>query len=78
MQSRPDMYMRDGKPDEDLARDGILGVAVPGEIAGIDAALKRFGTMKFQQIAAPADKLAATATSRVRIWRRKSRCSRRS
>jgi gamma-glutamyltranspeptidase/glutathione hydrolase len=58
LQSRPDMYMRDGKPDEDLARDGILGVGVPGEIAGIDAALRRFGTMKFQQIAAPAEKLA--------------------
>ncbi|HZC45592.1 MAG TPA: gamma-glutamyltransferase family protein, partial [Candidatus Acidoferrum sp.] len=59
LQARPDMYMRNGKPDEDLARDGMLGVGVPGEIAGIDAALKRFGTMKFQQIAAPAEKLAA-------------------
>ncbi len=58
LQARPDMYVRDGKPDEDLARDGILGVGVPGEIAGIDAALRRFGTMKFQQIAAPAEKLA--------------------
>jgi gamma-glutamyltranspeptidase/glutathione hydrolase len=59
LQARPDMYMRNGKPDEDLARDGILGVGVPGEIAGIDTALIRFGTMKFQQIAAPAEKLAA-------------------
>ena len=59
LQARPDMYMRDGKPDEDLARDGILAVGVPGEIAGIDTALRRFGTMKFQQIAAPAEKLAA-------------------
>jgi len=58
LQSRPDMYMRNGKPDEDLARDGILGVGVPGEIAGIGAALRRLGTMKFQQIAAPAEKLA--------------------
>src|SRR5271154_1329024 len=58
LQARPDMYIRNGKPDEDLARDGILGVGVPGEIAGIDAALRRFGTMKFQQIAAPAEKLA--------------------
>ncbi len=56
--SRPDMYMRNGKPDEDLARDGVLGAGVPGEIAGIDAALRRFGTMKFQQIALPAEKLA--------------------
>src|SRR6202167_1279146 len=51
------MYMRNGKPDEDLARDGILGVGVPGEIAGIDSALRRFGTMKGYQIAAPAEKL---------------------
>ncbi len=58
LQARPDMYLRNGKPNEDLARDGVLAVGVPGEIAGIDAALKRFGTMKFQQIAAPAEKLA--------------------
>ncbi|HLI81465.1 MAG TPA: gamma-glutamyltransferase [Candidatus Binataceae bacterium] len=53
-----DMYYRDGKPNEELAKVGPLAVAVPGEIAGIDAALKRFGTMKFQQVAAPAVKLA--------------------
>src|SRR5260370_31700255 len=58
LQSRPDMYMRNGKPDEDLARDGVLAVGVPGEIAGIDAALRRFGTMMFQQIAGPPEKLA--------------------
>ena len=58
LQARPDMYMQNGKPNEDLARDGILAVGVPGEIAGIDTALRRFGTMKFQQIAAPAEKLA--------------------
>ncbi len=58
LQARPDKYLRNGKPDEELARDGILAVGVPGEIAGIDAALTRFGTMKFQQVAAPAEKLA--------------------
>jgi gamma-glutamyltranspeptidase/glutathione hydrolase len=52
------MYLRDGKPDEDLARSGPLAVAVPGELAGLDAALKRFGTMKFATLAAPAIKLA--------------------
>jgi gamma-glutamyltranspeptidase/glutathione hydrolase len=31
---------------------------VPGEIAGLDAALRRFGTMKFSAAAAPAIKLA--------------------
>jgi gamma-glutamyltranspeptidase/glutathione hydrolase len=52
------MYIRDGKPDEELARTGPLAVGVPGEIAGLDAALKRFGRMKFSQVAAPAIKLA--------------------
>jgi gamma-glutamyltranspeptidase/glutathione hydrolase len=53
-----DMYLRNGKADEDLARTGALAIAVPGEVAGLDAALKRFGTMKFQAVAAPAIKLA--------------------
>ncbi len=52
------MYIRDGKPAEELARTGPLAVAVPGEIAGLDAALRRFGTMRFGQVAAPAIKLA--------------------
>jgi gamma-glutamyltranspeptidase / glutathione hydrolase len=53
------MYMHNGQPDEDLARTGALAIAVPGELAGLDAALKRFGTMKFQALAAPAIKLAS-------------------
>jgi gamma-glutamyltranspeptidase/glutathione hydrolase len=56
--ARPDMFMRDGKPVPELAQNGVLAVAVPGEIAGIDTALRRFGTMKFSQVAAPAIKLA--------------------
>lgn len=52
------MYLRNGKADEELARTGPLAVAVPGEIYGLDAALRRFGTMKFSQVAAPAIRLA--------------------
>jgi gamma-glutamyltranspeptidase/glutathione hydrolase len=52
------MFIHDGKPDEELARSGPLSVAVPGEIAGLDAALRRFGTMRFSEVAAPAIKLA--------------------
>jgi gamma-glutamyltranspeptidase/glutathione hydrolase len=52
------MYVRDGKPDEELAQSGPLAVAVPGEIAGLDTALRRFGTMKFSAVAAPAIGLA--------------------
>jgi gamma-glutamyltranspeptidase/glutathione hydrolase len=58
LKASPDMYMRDGHPDEALARDGFLAVATPGEIAGIDAALRRFGKLKFQAVAAPAVRLA--------------------
>jgi gamma-glutamyltranspeptidase/glutathione hydrolase len=52
------MYVRDGRPDEQLLRRGALAVGTPGEVAGLDSALKRFGTMKFQQVAAPAIALA--------------------
>ena len=56
--ARATMYVRDGKPREELARSGPLAVAVPGEIAGLAAALTRFGTMKFPAVAAPAIRLA--------------------
>ncbi|HZO82469.1 MAG TPA: gamma-glutamyltransferase [Candidatus Binataceae bacterium] len=52
------MYVRNGKADEELARTGPLAVAVPGEIYGLDAALRRFGTMNFSTVAAPAIRLA--------------------
>ncbi|HTR61852.1 MAG TPA: gamma-glutamyltransferase [Candidatus Binataceae bacterium] len=58
MKASATMYIRDGKPDESLARNGALAIGVPGEIAGIDAALRRYGTMKFQQVAVPAVRLA--------------------
>jgi gamma-glutamyltranspeptidase/glutathione hydrolase len=52
------MYFRNGVPHEELARKGALAVAVPGELAGLEAALHRFGTMKFSRLAAPAIKAA--------------------
>jgi gamma-glutamyltranspeptidase/glutathione hydrolase len=48
------MYFRNGVPQEELARKGALAVAVPGELAGLETALRRFGTMKFSRLAAPA------------------------
>jgi gamma-glutamyltranspeptidase/glutathione hydrolase len=58
MAVRKDMFLRDGKPDDQLLRTGSLAVAVPGEIAGVAAALKRFGTMRFSAVAQPAIELA--------------------
>ena len=55
---KPSLYMRDGKPDEQLLRSGPLAIGVPGEVAGLRAALKRFGTMSFSRVAQPAIGLA--------------------
>jgi len=55
---KPSLYMRDGKPDEQLLRSGPLAIGVPGEVAGLRAALKRFGTMTFSRVAQPAIGLA--------------------
>lgn len=58
LRASTDMFLRGGHPMEEMAQNGPLAVAVPGELAGIDAALKRFGTMKFAAVAAPAIRLA--------------------
>ncbi|HTW89362.1 MAG TPA: gamma-glutamyltransferase, partial [Candidatus Binataceae bacterium] len=58
LRAHADMFLQGGHPNEALAQNGPLAVAVPGELAGIDAALKRFGTMKFAEVAAPAIHLA--------------------
>jgi gamma-glutamyltranspeptidase/glutathione hydrolase len=39
-----DMFVRDGKVDPALSLRGGLAVAVPGEVAGLTAALQRYGT----------------------------------
>lgn len=53
-----DMFVRNGVADTKLSQLGGLAVAVPGEIAGLTAALRRFGTWSFAQAAAPAIALA--------------------
>src|SRR5262245_18895110 len=49
-----DMFVRDGKAVPELSLQGGLAVAVPGEIAGLFAALRRFGTLPFGVVAEPA------------------------
>ena len=49
-----DMFVRDGKAVPELSLQGGLAVAVPGEISGLFAALRRFGTLPFSAVAAPA------------------------
>jgi gamma-glutamyltranspeptidase/glutathione hydrolase len=49
-----DMFVRDGKAVPELSLRGGLAVAVPGEIAGLFEALRRFGSLPFDAVAAPA------------------------
>lgn len=57
--SRRELYLKDGKPLASLSLTGALAVAVPGEVAGLFEAHKRFGTLPMAVLAAPAVKLAA-------------------
>jgi len=54
-----DMYIgKDGKLDDDASVIGYRSVAVPGTVAGLELALKTYGTMKLADVMAPAIRLA--------------------
>jgi gamma-glutamyltranspeptidase/glutathione hydrolase len=56
--SRRELYMKDGKPEPSLSLTGGLAVGVPGEVAGLIEAQKRFGSLPLAVLTAPAIKLA--------------------
>src|SRR6202030_2605727 len=53
-----EMYIKDGKLDEEASVIGYKSVAVPGTVAGLNLALKTYGTMKLADVMAPAIRLA--------------------
>ena len=54
-----DMYVgADGKLDSEASTLGYKSVAVPGTVAGLELALKTYGTMKLADVMAPAVRLA--------------------
>ncbi len=54
-----DMYIRpDGKLDSEASVIGLRAVAVPGTVAGLELALKTYGTMKLADVLQPAIRLA--------------------
>jgi gamma-glutamyltranspeptidase / glutathione hydrolase len=57
--ARSELYTKGGKPAPSLSVTGGLAVAVPGEVAGLLQAFKRFGSMPLQVIMAPAIRYAA-------------------
>ncbi len=53
------MYIKaDGKLDEEASVLGYKSVAVPGTVAGLELALKTYGTMKLADVMGPAIRLA--------------------
>src|SRR5246500_4137343 len=53
------MYIKpDGKLDEEASVIGYKSVAVPGTVAGLELAVKTYGTMKLADVMAPAIRLA--------------------
>ena len=53
------MYIRpDGKLDEEASVIGYKSVAVPGTVAGLELALKTYGTMKLAEVMEPAIRVA--------------------
>ena len=54
-----DMYIQpNGKLDTEASVVGYKSVAVPGTVAGLELALKKFGTMKLAEVLAPAIRYA--------------------
>ncbi|HDU8643188.1 TPA: gamma-glutamyltransferase [Morganella morganii subsp. morganii] len=54
-----DMYLdKDGNLIKDASLYGYLAAGVPGTVKGLDYALEKYGTMKREQVMAPAIKLA--------------------
>jgi gamma-glutamyltranspeptidase/glutathione hydrolase len=53
-----DMYLRDGKPQPELAAVGPLAVAVPGALAAQEEAVRHYGRLKLADLLRPAADLA--------------------
>ncbi|HUI24658.1 MAG TPA: gamma-glutamyltransferase [Candidatus Kryptonia bacterium] len=53
-----DMFVRDGKAVPALSRNGGLAIAVPGEIAGVAHAVRRYGRLPLATVIQPAIRLA--------------------
>jgi len=58
---RPELFLKDGKADAKLSREGGLAVGVPGEVRGLGELVRRFGKLPFARCVAPAERLTHAA-----------------
>jgi len=58
---RAEMFLKDGKADPKLSREGGLAVGVPGEVRGLGELVRRFGKLPFARCIAPAERLTRGA-----------------
>jgi len=56
--ARRELYLKAGRSVPDLSLTGPLAVAVPGQVAGLTEALKRFGSLPLSTLLAPAIRYA--------------------
>lgn len=66
----PELYRNGGGVRRDLLETGGLAVAVPGTVAGLAEALKRFGSLPLETVLAPAVRHAAEGFPATRRLRR--------
>jgi gamma-glutamyltranspeptidase/glutathione hydrolase len=55
---RPELYLKNGKPDTALSTQGGLAVATPGEVRGLGEITRRWGKLPFRKCVEPAERLA--------------------
>ena len=68
--ARPGLYRKEDGVRQDLLEAGALAVAVPGTVAGLTEALKRFGSLPLETVLAPAIRHAAAGFPVTRRLRR--------
>jgi gamma-glutamyltranspeptidase/glutathione hydrolase len=70
--SKRDMFLKDGKVDEEASKTGPLAVATPGALAGYAIALEKFGRRKLPDLLSTAAKLAEEGFAIDEVYARKS------
>ena len=67
---RPELFVKNGKADPKLSREGGLAVGVPGEVRGLGTMVRRWGKLPFSRCVTPAEQLARGLAVCPGTWRK--------